>query len=247
MENKVLAVVAGKEITSADLDVVIANMPQEQKMYANHPMFREQLLDQVVTQHVLAKFAEEQGLEEREEFAKIMADFARELKANMAANEIVKGIEVTDEVAEEYYNANPAAFEKPATVSAKHILVAEEEVCQAILEAITKGEKTFEEAAKENSTCPSGQRGGDLGEFGRGQMVKEFEEAAFAAEIGHVVGPVKTQFGYHLIKVEAKSEAETEAFAEVKEGIKQKLLQEKHRQAFSAKVMELKAQYVEMN
>ncbi len=66
------------------------------------------------------------------------------------------------------------------------------------------GEKVFEDAAKEFSTCPSGQRGGDLGEFGKGQMVKEFEDAAFAAEIGHVVGPVKTQFGYHLIKVEEK-------------------------------------------
>ena len=59
---------------------------------------------------------------------------------------------------------------------------------------------------KEFSTCPSKERGGDLGEFGKGQMVKEFEDAAFAAEIGQVVGPVQTQFGYHLIKVEKKNE-----------------------------------------
>ena len=88
---------------------------------------------------------------------------------------------------------------------------------------ITSGEKEFEEAAKEFSTCPSGAQGGDLGEFGRGNMVKEFEEAAFAAEVGHVVGPVQTQFGYHLIKVEQKNDAKEADFEESKNRSKQKL------------------------
>ena len=110
---------------------------------------------------------------------------------------------------------------------------------------IQNGEKTFEDAAKESSTCPSGQQGGDLGEFGKGQMVKEFEEAAFAAEIGAIVGPVKTQFGFHLIKVEAKSEAETLAYETVKDQIKKNLLQQKQQQAYTAKIAELKEKYVE--
>lgn len=80
---------------------------------------------------------------------------------------------------------------------------------------------------------------GDLGEFGKGQMVKEFEDAAFAAEIGHVVGPVKTQFGYHLIKVEEKKDAAESSFDEVKEQIKSQLKQQKQGDAYSKKVAEL--------
>ena len=125
----------------------------------------------------------------------------------------------------------------------QHILVKDEAKCQEILEEVLGG-KAFEEAAQQYSTCPSGQKGGDLGEFGKGQMVKEFEEAAFAAEIGHVVGPVATQFGYHLIKVEAKNEASVAAFEEVKEQIRRNLLQQKQNQAYGAKVAELKAKYM---
>ena len=119
-----------------------------------------------------------------------------------------------------------------------------EEKCNSILESITTGEKEFETAAKEFSTCPSGAKGGDLGEFGRGQMVKEFEDAAFAAEIGHVVGPVKTQFGYHLIKVEKKNEAIVASLEEVKETIRRTLLQQKQNEAYNTKVEEMKKKYV---
>ena len=103
---------------------------------------------------------------------------------------------------------------------------------------------TFEAAASESSTCPSGAQGGDLGEFGRGQMVPEFEQAAFAAEIGQVVGPVKTQFGYHLIKVEQKNEAAVVAYEEVAERIKSSLLQKKQNEAYTAKAMELREKYM---
>ena len=142
-----------------------------------------------------------------------------------------------------FYEENSNYFEKGATVSAKHILVKEEDKCQEILEEIIAG-KVFEEAAQQYSTCPSGQKGGDLGEFGKGQMVKEFEEAAFAAEIGQVVGPVKTQFGYHLIKVEAKNEATVTPFEEVKEQIRRNLMQQKQNKAYADKAAELKAKYM---
>ena len=113
-----------------------------------------------------------------------------------------------------------------------------------ILAFIQNGEKTFEDAAKEFSSCPSSQRGGDLGQFGKGQMVKEFEDAAVDAEIGKVVGPVKTQFGYHLIKVEKKNEPKTAEFEEVKGQIYQQLLGKKQNDAYEAKVKELKDKYL---
>lgn len=85
-------------------------------------------------------------------------------------------------------------------VNASHILVKTETEALACLTYMKQG-RSFEELAQEKSLCPSGKKGGSLGWFGRGQMVKEFETAAFSAKKGQIVGPIKTQFGWHLIKI----------------------------------------------
>ena len=87
-----------------------------------------------------------------------------------------------------------------AKASARHILVPSEADCNTLKNMIEAGED-FAEIAKSHSKCPSGKQGGGLGEFSPGQMVKEFDEVVFSGEIGKVLGPVKTQFGYHLIEV----------------------------------------------
>ena len=92
-----------------------------------------------------------------------------------------------------------------ARAAARHILVNSEEKCLALKEEIAQG-ADFAEVAKAHSTCPSGQSGGELGEFSRGQMVKEFDEVVFNGELNTVHGPVKTQFGYHLLEVTKRSE-----------------------------------------
>ena len=89
--------------------------------------------------------------------------------------------------------------------SAKHILVTDEATCQALKEKINSGETTFEEAARDKSQCPSGVKGGDLGSFGQGAMVPEFDKVVFNDEVGVVHGPVKTQFGYHLLLITSRS------------------------------------------
>lgn len=88
--------------------------------------------------------------------------------------------------------------------SARHILVDTETHAQELKDQI-EGGADFETLAKEHSSCPSGQRGGDLGEFAPGMMVKEFDEVVFSAELNKVQGPVKTQFGYHLLEVTSRS------------------------------------------
>ena len=86
------------------------------------------------------------------------------------------------------------------TARARHILVSSQEECDKLKEQIEGGAE-FEEVAKEHSTCPSGKSGGDLGEFSPGQMVPEFDKVVFSEEVGKVHGPVKTDFGYHLIEI----------------------------------------------
>ena len=89
-------------------------------------------------------------------------------------------------------------------VRARHILVKSEQDALDIYNKLVSGEADFAEVAQEQSLCPSGQAGGDLGYFGKGMMVKEFEDAAFSLPIGEISQPVQTQFGWHLIQVTAK-------------------------------------------
>ena len=86
------------------------------------------------------------------------------------------------------------------TARARHILVKSEDSCTALKQEIADG-ANFAAVAKEHSQCPSGQQGGDLGEFKPGQMVSEFDKVVFSEEIGKVHGPIKTQFGYHLVEI----------------------------------------------
>ncbi|MGB0846842.1 MAG: peptidylprolyl isomerase [Thiolinea sp.] len=88
--------------------------------------------------------------------------------------------------------------------SARHLLVSTEEQCLALKTEIEDG-ADFADVAKQHSSCPSGQRGGDLGTFGRGQMVPEFDQVVFNGDLNVVHGPVKTQFGYHLLEVTSRS------------------------------------------
>ena len=244
MEKTVEAVICGHEITSAEVDAFIASLPREQQVYASHPDFRKQCVDQLIAVYAFAKYGEEEKIDETEEFKNVMENARKDILAQMAMRKLFATVNVTDDEIKEYYEANKGKYSKGASVHAKHILVDNEEKCTELLNAITSGEKVFEDVAKESSTCPSGANGGDLGEFGKGQMVKEFEDAAFAAEIGHVVGPVKTQFGYHLIKVEDKKEAEDAKLDDVKEQIKSEIMQKKQQEAYTAKVEELKKKYM---
>ena len=245
MKDGVIAVVAGKEIKQEEFDLFVENLPQDRKAYLQYPGFKERLLDQYLALYTFSADAVEQGLDKTEEFARILENTRRDILAQLAMREAVKNVKVTEEEAKEDYEANPNKFKQEETVQAKHILVEDEDKCTDILNSIVSGEISFEEAAKQHSTCPSGQQGGDLGEFGHGQMVKEFDEAAFAAEPGKVVGPVKTQFGYHLIKVEDKKEAGESNLEEVKDQIRAELSQKKQEEAYRAKVDELKKKYMD--
>jgi peptidyl-prolyl cis-trans isomerase C len=91
-----------------------------------------------------------------------------------------------------------------AKARARHILVSSEENCNALKTQI-EGGADFAELAREHSSCPSGKQGGDLGEFGPGQMVPEFDTVVFNEELGKVHGPVKTQFGYHLLEITSRT------------------------------------------
>lgn len=90
------------------------------------------------------------------------------------------------------------------SATARHILVSSEQACLDLKTQIENGETTFADAAANHSQCPSGQKGGDLGSFGPGMMVPEFDKVVFNEEVGKVHGPVQTQFGYHLVEITSR-------------------------------------------
>ncbi|MDO4169623.1 MAG: peptidylprolyl isomerase [Lachnospiraceae bacterium] len=233
MSENILAVAAGHEITGAELDAFIQRLPQQQQAYASNPQFQAQALQQLIDMYLFEKKAEEDKLDETEEFKQMMASVKSDLLSRMAMTKVIQSVTMTEEEKKAFYEENKAQFAQEATVSAKHILTDDEEGCKKASAEIEAGEKTFEEAAEAYSTCPSKQQGGDLGPFGKGQMVKEFEDAAFDGELNKVLGPVKTQFGYHLIYVYDKQEAKTRTYEEVKDQADAMALQQKQQTEFN--------------
>lgn len=157
---------------------------------------------------------------------------------------------VTAEEAKKFFDDNPQYFEQPEQIQASHILIKTEGLDEAKkAEAKTKIEgllkevkagKDFAELAKTNSDCPSKERGGDLGLFGRGQMVKPFEDAAFAMKVGDVSDVVETQFGYHIIKLTDHKEAKKYTFDEMKSKITDELNRQKVSQFWAGYSAEMK-------
>lgn len=243
MENKVLAIIAGNEIKESDLQALIMRYPEDRRGYFATEEGKKQLLEQVIAFDLMEKLGEELKLNETEEFKASLKQVEKELLTQTTINKVLSEITVTDDEALEYYNKNKNMFTQQPTVSAKHILVDSKETCEKIREEIVSGNATFEEAAMKYSSCPSKDQGGNLGAFGRGMMVPEFEQAAFALEIGAVSEPVQTQFGFHLIKVEAKNDAVEAEFEAVKQQIVNNLIQEGQQRKYLDVVKELEGKY----
>lgn len=242
MSDKILAVAAGHEITEGELERLIHNYPPEQQVYLSDPRAKEQVLEQLIAFHLFAKMAEEEKIMESEEYLTTLENMRVELASHMAATRTVEGVSITPEEEKAFYEAHKAQFVKGPQVSARHILVDSEELAGKVAAEIGDG-KSFEDAAREYSTCPSREQGGDLGFFSRGQMVPEFEKAAFEGELHTLIGPVQTQFGYHLIWVDDKKEGSDTPFEKVQSQIHQELLQQKQRAAYDKKVAELTRKY----
>ena len=240
--NNVLAVVGGKQITNADVDAMIASMGQQGQAYMS-PQGRAMILEELIAQKLLLLDATRNLYEREPAFKEQLARVKEDLLINYAVGKVVSGVRVTDDEAKKFFDENPDQFMGQETVSASHILVDSEEKANELLAKITAGEISFEDAARENSSCPSSREGGSLGEFGRGQMVPEFDSACFSMEVGEVRGPVQTQFGYHLIRLDGKKAAETLHFGDVREAITRQLTMEKQQAAYRSKINQLKILY----
>lgn len=242
MENKVLAVVNGQEITERDLEQVIARSPRERQAYFMNEEGRKQLLNQIIAFELMYNYAKDNEIEKEEEFIQRLDAAKKELLTQTAINKLLSDVNVTDNEIKDYYEVNKHLFKAEESVTARHILVDTLDEAKEIKRKIDDG-MNFEAAAMKHSTCPSKEQGGNLGSFTRGRMVPEFEKAAFELPVGEVSEPVKTQFGYHLIKVEDRSADAVKSFDEVYPVIRNELLNERQSYKFFEITQDLMKKY----
>ncbi len=226
-DNPVIAKVGSVEIHQSDLDTALANLsPQYQQMPEDQKKIAA--LSQLIDVKLVAKKAEAAGLQNSDDFKKRMAYLQeRELHNAYLRDQFDK---LSNDEIKARYEKEIAALPKEEEVHARHILVKTEEEAKDIIKQLDAG-KDFVELAKEKSEDTSKSDGGDLGYFTKGRMVPEFEEAAFGLEKGaYTKTPVKSQFGWHVIKVEDKRDAQPPAFEQVEPQVRQIVMQEKYSQ-----------------
>ena len=240
--SKTLAMVGGTPITEDDVNEFLMGLGQRGQSY-NNPQGRAMILEQIIAKKLFLMDAQKNLMEREPEFKEQMKRVKEELLTNYAVQKAVEKVKVTEDEVKKFYDENPDQFEGGITYNASHILVDSEDFAKELAEKITAGEVTFEDAAAEHSTCPSGKAGGGLGDFGAGQMVPEFEKACNELEVGVVSAPVKTQFGWHLIKLNKREMGEQIKFSDVKEDIYQSLMQQKQQAAYQSRINQLKIMF----
>jgi peptidyl-prolyl cis-trans isomerase C len=244
MENKVIATVNGIDITDEILDTTIQSLAPERRGYFENEYGRKQLLDQLISVELINAFGTELGLDNDPQYMSQVEQALKDIKYSFTMNKILSTITIEEDEAKEVYAAHPERYQGQESIKASHILVDEEAMAKDLITKIEGGEISFEDAAREYSSCPSSQQGGDLGEFGRGMMVKEFEDAAFAMEAGEMTKePVQTQFGYHVIKTTDKKGSEPLSFEEVKSEVMNRMLQDKQMEYYTKLITELQEKF----
>jgi peptidyl-prolyl cis-trans isomerase C len=241
-EHLAVAVVNGKEITRGDIMKFLNDMGPQMAMQFQSPEGINRVIDEMVNQELLYLDAIENDFEKEEEFDQVLQATKISLLKGYAFNKLITGVTAEEEELKNYFAENKHLFNQPEMVKASHILVADEDRAKEILDELNGG-MNFEDAAKSYSSCPSSEVGGALGEFGRGQMVPEFEEAAFSMELGEISAPVKTQFGYHIIRLDEKNEPKDSSFEESREEVEKQVILRKQETRYMEKINSLKEVY----
>ncbi len=256
-KDKILAQVGPYQLTEAQLNAQVAEMPaQIQVLLAHQPELKKELVNRWIEISLLSLEAEKEGLNE-DPLVKARIQQARSaiLAQELIRRQIIGKTEINDAEARKYYQENKAQFSQPERIKARHILIAVEDPASAdskkaarekaekILARVRAGED-FAELAKKYSDDPgSREKGGDLGFFSRGQMIEPFEKAAFSLKVGEISGLVESPFGYHIIKLEERQPAQTTPYEKVKEQVREKALEAKRESVLEAYLQQLRKKY----
>ncbi len=231
--------------TAGDLKITQKDFYESLKVYSTeiqnavkaNRQLQQKFLQRLMELELFSSVAREKGIDRIPEVKRRMEILVNDfLSKELLSREVVDKIQVSEDDMKQYYKANREQFKKPEEVRARHILIkvkkdaspeekkAARKKAEEILEKIKKGEDFASLAEKYSDDPGSAKKGGDLGYFPRGRMVKPFEDAAFSLKAGEVSDIVETKFGYHIIKVEEKKPAGYQPFEAVKDRIRKELI-----------------------
>ena len=234
----------GQTITLGEFNQLWDQIPENSKLQ----LTKRNVLDQIISEKLLIQEAKNRGLEQDKDVLEQIKNTTEQiLVQSLIEKEIIGKVKVDDQEALTYYEENKDNFITKEQVYLYNILVETEEVAQDILEKLKAG-GDFIELAKEKSTGPSAAQGGDLGYVSKGDLIPEIENVVFALEIGSISDIIKSQYGFHILKVTDKKPEVLKTFEEVKEEILPTLLSTKQKEAFDNLIEELKSQVtIEIN
>ncbi len=232
----ILASFGGQTITLGEFNQIWEEFPEDYKLQLDKSM----VLDQMISEKLLIQEAKNIGLEEdKDVLEQIKKIIEQILVQSLIEREILNKVKINDEEVLEYYEQNKDSFTEKEQVHLYNILLETEEEAQDVLELLKSG-KDFSEIAIEKSTGPSAVQGGDLGYLSKGTIIPEIEDVVFALELEKLSEIIKTDFGFHILKITDKKPETVKTLEEVKEDIIEILLPTKQREAFENLLEELK-------
>lgn len=237
----VLAEIGGAKITVDDFKRQQSELPEYARGGFSGDKGNRDFLDYLVIQELFYQEALKKGVDKQPEIRAKIEDMTRKVVLDTyLRGEIEKQAQVTEPDAKAYFDSHPEEFKGQEEVKASHILVKTEDEAKNILEKIKKGEAFDKLAKKYSQDSGSRNNGGDLGYFRKGQMVPEFEQAIMNTKTGEIGGPIKTQYGYHIIKVVDRRVGPSLEYDKIAEQLRVNLARKKQKEIFDARVAELK-------
>lgn len=240
--GKILATVDKDKITMEEFNKELDKIPMNMKMMVASESGKKSYLDRLIMKKLLLREADKAKIAEDKEFQQRLADIKEQLIVeSLIKKKLFEDARLSDEEIKKFYDANKEKYKKESEINTRHILVKTEEEAKQIREKLQSGED-FVNLAKQYSIDPNAKStGGELGFHPKGTILPEYEEAAFKlTKVGQISPIVKTQFGYHIIRLEGTKPPSYVGFEEVKEMIKQQLLQEKQKELFEKYIDGLK-------
>lgn len=241
-QEKVYAVVNGEKITNQEIAMVLRD--QRVTFDSLDKTQQKQIIDGLIEQSLLTAEAYKSDIINSKEYKEELEKVKKTLAFQFWIRDFSKNIDIKDSEVKKYYDSNKAKFKSTDQLKASHILVKTQKEADDIINELSKAsnlKKAFTKAAQEKSVGPSGPSGGELGWFTKEKMVPEFSAAAAKLEVGKITKKaVKTQFGFHIIYLDDMKKAGVVAYEQIKERLKQELLQQKFTKSVKDKANKLK-------
>jgi len=230
VKEDVVATVNGKPITVTMLNEKIEKLPEYYQTFA--AQHKKEIVDEMIVEELLYDEAKRRKLHNDPDMKELISDANRKiLISRVIEDETKKSAPVSDDDVKDYYEQNKEKYMIPEMVRASHILTSTEEEAVKAKGELDRG-ADFVAVANEYSKDLTKDRGGDLGYFKKGQMIPEFENAAFNLNIGETSDVIKTRFGYHVIRLTDRKPATYRNFEEVKDTVRTSIMRDKQRQSF---------------